>query len=62
MPLLTAKNSTKVDATAGVDATMKTYLGAEHAFLNDARPDVFDAASAAEAWRDIETFLGAELG
>jgi carboxymethylenebutenolidase len=46
---------------AGVDAKLLTYVGVQHAFLNDARPDVFDAHTAAEAWRDIETFLEAEL-
>jgi len=46
---------------AGVDAKLLTYVGVQHAFLNDARPDVFDAETAAEAWRDIETFLEAEL-
>jgi len=46
---------------AGVDAKLLTYLGVQHAFLNDARPDVFDADTAAEAWRDIQTFLDAEL-
>lgn len=46
---------------AGVDAKVLTYIGVQHAFLNDARPDVFDAETAAEAWRDIETFLEAEL-
>jgi carboxymethylenebutenolidase len=46
---------------AGVDAKLLTYVGVQHAFLNDARPDVFDAATAVEAWRDIETFLEAEL-
>ena len=46
---------------AGVDAKLLTYVGVQHAFLNDARPDVFDADTAAEAWRDIETFLEAEL-
>jgi carboxymethylenebutenolidase len=46
---------------AGVESKLLTYLGVQHAFLNDARPDVFDADTAAEAWRDIETFLDAEL-
>jgi carboxymethylenebutenolidase len=46
---------------AGVDAKLLTYVGVQHAFLNDARPDVFDAETAAEAWRDIETFLESEL-
>ena len=46
---------------AGVDAKLLTYAGVQHAFLNDARPDVFDADTAAKAWRDIESFLNAEL-
>lgn len=46
---------------AGLDAKLLTYDGVQHAFLNDARPDVFDAERAAQAWRDIETFLDAEL-
>jgi len=46
---------------AGVDAKLRTYVGVQHAFLNEARPEVFDADTAAEAWRDIDQFLGAEL-
>ncbi len=46
---------------AGLDAKLLTYVGVQHAFLNDARPDVFDANVAAQAWRDIEAFLDAEL-
>jgi carboxymethylenebutenolidase len=45
----------------GVEAKLLTYLGVQHAFLNDARPDVYDAETATEAWRDVETFLAAEL-
>lgn len=48
-------------AGAGVEAKLLTYVGVQHAFLNDARPDVFDAETSAQAWRDIETFLEAEL-
>jgi carboxymethylenebutenolidase len=46
---------------AGLSHTLLTYEGVQHAFLNDARPDVFDADAAARAWRDIESFLKAEL-
>ena len=46
---------------AGVDAKLLTYVGVQHAFLNDSRPDVFDADTSAEAWRDIQTFLDASL-
>jgi carboxymethylenebutenolidase len=49
-------------AAAGVRHHFETYLGVEHAFLNDSRPDVYDAATAREAWHDILAFLRAELG
>jgi carboxymethylenebutenolidase len=48
-------------ADAGVRAQLETYLGVDHAFLNDSRPDVYDAATAREAWSDILSFLRAEL-
>jgi carboxymethylenebutenolidase len=34
----------------GKDATMHIHPGTHHAFFNDSRPDVFDAAAAATAW------------
>ena len=40
---------------------MLNYVGVQHAFLNEARPEVFDADTAAKAWRDIGSFLEAEL-
>ncbi len=46
---------------SGVEATVRTVAGVQHAFLNEARADVHDAARAHETWRDIETFLTAEL-
>ena len=46
---------------AGVPSRLLTYVGVQHAFLNEARPEVFDAETAAEAWRDIGAFLEAEL-
>lgn len=52
--------SESLDA-AGVESRMLTYVGVQHAFLNESRPDVFDADNAAEAWRDIDSFLEAEL-
>jgi carboxymethylenebutenolidase len=47
---------------AGVRVDFKSFLGVQHAFMNDARPEVYDAACAAEAWNDILSFLRAELG
>jgi carboxymethylenebutenolidase len=47
---------------AGVQVSFKTFLGVQHAFMNHARPDVYDAAAADEAWNDVLSFLRAELG
>jgi carboxymethylenebutenolidase len=46
---------------AGVRAAVRTLAGAPHAFMNDSRPDAYDAASAAEGWSSLLAFLRAEL-
>jgi carboxymethylenebutenolidase len=46
---------------AGVRAKFNVYVGVQHAFMNDARPDVYDAPTATEAWNDLLAFLRAEL-
>jgi carboxymethylenebutenolidase len=38
-----------------------TYPQADHAFFNDTRPEVHDAAAAADAWQKTLTFLRREL-
>jgi carboxymethylenebutenolidase len=47
---------------AGARARFNVYVGVQHAFLNDSRPDVYDAPTATEAWNDLLAFLRAELG
>ncbi len=47
---------------AGARAWFNIYVGVQHAFMNDSRPDVYDAPTAAEAWHDLLSFLRAELG
>ncbi len=42
-------------------AHFTVHLGVQHAFMNESRPEVFDAPTAAEAWRDLLSFLRAEL-
>jgi carboxymethylenebutenolidase len=37
------------------------FPGVDHAFLNDSRPDVYDAATAQRAWGRILSFLRAGL-
>jgi carboxymethylenebutenolidase len=38
-----------------------TYPGADHAFFNDTRPEVYDPAAAADAWSRTVAFLRREL-
>jgi len=41
----------------GKDATLHVHPGAQHAFFNDTRPEVYDATAATTAWdRTIELF------
>ncbi|MCP3985609.1 MAG: dienelactone hydrolase family protein [bacterium] len=47
--------------TAGKRADFTILSGARHAFMNDSRPDVYDADAAARAWSQILTFFRAEL-
>ncbi len=37
-------------SAAGVAHELHTYPGTDHAFFNDGRPEVYDAAAAADAW------------
>jgi len=46
---------------AGVRASVRTIAGAQHAFMNDSRPDVYDARAAAEGWSMLLAFFRAEL-
>jgi carboxymethylenebutenolidase len=44
-------------AAAGRHFEFKTYEGVNHAFMNETRPEVYDAAAAADAWsRTVEFF------
>jgi carboxymethylenebutenolidase len=47
--------------TAGVRTDFVVFAGAKHAFLNETRVEVYDAASAETAWSRILAFLRAEL-
>jgi len=47
---------------AGKRADFKIFNEVDHAFFNETRPDVYNAAAAAEAWRDTLNFFRAELG
>lgn len=46
---------------AGKKFEFKTYAGANHAFFNDTRPEVYDAAAAADSWRRTLAFFRANV-
>lgn len=46
---------------AGKEHDFKTYAGANHAFFNDTRPEVYDAKAAADSWTKTLAFFRANL-
>jgi carboxymethylenebutenolidase len=47
---------------AAVDVEMFIYPGADHAFFNDERPEVYDAGAASQAWGRVLDFFRLKLG
>jgi carboxymethylenebutenolidase len=45
----------------GKQAEVKIYAGADHAFFNDTRPEVYSPADAADAWQSVLTFFAKHL-
>ncbi len=45
----------------GKDVEVKIYPDADHAFFNDARPEVYNAGAAADAWQRTVEFLRKNL-
>jgi carboxymethylenebutenolidase len=46
---------------AGKKHRFHTYPGVNHAFFNDTRPEVYDAAAAADAWKKTIAFFRANV-
>lgn len=46
---------------AGARSVVEVVPGVQHAFMNDSRPDVFDAVAAERGWDMLLSFLRAEL-
>jgi carboxymethylenebutenolidase len=64
-PTIPAEQVTAIDETlrkAGVDFEQHVYDGAGHAFACDARPHMYKAGPAAEAWSRTHDFLDRHLG
>jgi carboxymethylenebutenolidase len=47
--------------SAGIRTQFTVHPDVDHAFFNETRPDVYDAAAAARAWSDTLAFFRAEL-
>ena len=45
----------------GKDCTLIVHPGVDHAFFNDTRPEVYDAATSQVAWDETVSFLRAQL-
>lgn len=45
----------------GKDGEVKIYAGADHAFFNDTRPEVYDTDAAADAWERMLAFFRQHL-
>lgn len=61
---ITVEKMNKLDAAfkqSGKDAEVKIYAGADHAFFNDTRPDVYSARDAADAWNCALEFFSKHL-
>lgn len=46
----------------GKDVELTVHPGVEHAFFNDTRPEVYDAATSAQAWAETLAFFRDTLG
>ena len=45
----------------GKEADLHVHAGADHAFFNDTRPEVYNEAEANKAWSETVAFLRAKL-
>lgn len=61
IPMQTARDLEAEVRASGQRADFTIFEGVQHAFMNDSRPDVYDAEAAERAWGQALTFLRAEL-
>jgi carboxymethylenebutenolidase len=61
---ITVEKMNKLDAALkqyGKQGEVQIYAGADHAFFNDTRPEVYNAQDAANAWQSVLTFFAKHL-
>ena len=61
---ITVEKMNRLDAALkqyGKQGEVKIYAGADHAFFNDTRPEVYSADDAADAWQSVLSFLAKHL-
>lgn len=61
---ITVEKMNKLDAALkqyGKDGDVKIYAGADHAFFNDTRPEVYSPQDAADAWQSVLDFFDKHL-
>jgi carboxymethylenebutenolidase len=61
---ITVEKMNKLDAALkqyGKEGEVQIYAGADHAFFNDTRPEVYSAKDAADAWQSVLEFFGKHL-
>ncbi len=64
-PMVTPEVARKLEAevqAAGKKIEIHIYEGAEHAFFNDTRPEVYHEAHARDSWERMLRLYRAELG
>jgi carboxymethylenebutenolidase len=60
-PQLVRELESKLKAL-GKSIDVQIYPGTDHAFFNDARPEVYNEEAAADAWQRTVDFLHKHLG
>ncbi len=61
---ITVEKMNRLDAALkqyGKQGEVKIYAGADHAFFNDTRPEVYSAADATDAWQAVLAFFAQHL-
>jgi carboxymethylenebutenolidase len=61
---ITIEKMNRLDAALkqhGKEGEVRIYKGADHAFFNDTRPDVYSRTDAEDAWKNVIEFFNQHL-